>query len=96
VCTICSHNLILQVEETKHTEASIRTERGYTLDAAIVRIMKSKRRLHYEELKAAVIVEVKAHFVPEVALIKKRISDLVEQEYMERDDDDMNMYTYCA
>jgi cullin-4 len=75
---------------------TIAAERSYTLDAAIVRIMKAKRTLHYEALKVAVVDAVKAHFVPDVGAIKKRISDLVEQEYMERDEDDMNVYKYVA
>jgi cullin-4 len=58
--------------------------------------MKARRKLHYEALKAAVVDAVKSHFVPDVALIKKRITDLVEQEYMERDEEDMNVYTYVA
>jgi cullin-4 len=85
-----------QPEENTRTAGAIQAERGYTLDAAIVRIMKARRKLHYEALKAAVVDAVKSHFVPDVALIKKRITDLVEQEYMERDEEDMNVYTYVA
>lgn len=58
--------------------------------------MKARKELTYEQLKAATIDAVKGHFVPEVSIIKQRISSLVEQEYLSRDEDDMNLYTYLA
>ena len=58
--------------------------------------MKSKKELMYEQLKTATIDAVKNHFVPEVSMIKQRIAVLVEQEYLTRDEDDMNKYIYLA
>jgi cullin-4 len=71
-------------------------EREYTLDAAIVRIMKARKRMPYEQLKTATVGEVRRHFAPDVSLIKKRIELLVEQEYIERDEEDVNVYVYVA
>jgi cullin 4 len=85
-----------QPEETKRTEVAIEGDRKHYLDAAIVRIMKSKKELPYEQLKTALIEAVKSHFVPEVPIIKQRIQSLVEQEYLKRDEDDMNVYVYVA
>ncbi|KAI0757463.1 Cullin-4B [Daedaleopsis nitida] len=83
-------------EETKRTQTSIEQDRKHALDAAIVRVMKGKKELTYEQLKTATIEAVKRHFVPEVAMIKKRIEGLVEQDYLRRDDDDKNKYFYVA
>ena len=58
--------------------------------------MKGKKELTYEQLKTATIDAVKNHFVPEVSMIKQRIAVLVEQEYLTRDEDDMNKYIYLA
>lgn len=58
--------------------------------------MKARKELHYEALKTATIEAVKNHFVPEVSSIKKRIQGLVEQEYLRRDETDMNLYIYVA
>ena len=58
--------------------------------------MKAKKEMSYENLKVAVIDAVKGHFVPEVGVIKQRIQWLVEQEYLKRDDEDMNKYQYVA
>ena len=58
--------------------------------------MKARKELHYEQLKTATIDAVKNHFVPQVSVIKQRIASLVEQEYLRRDEDDMNLYIYVA
>ncbi|KAH7907189.1 Cullin-4B [Hygrophoropsis aurantiaca] len=83
-------------EESKRTQTAIEGDRKHYLDAAIVRIMKAKKELHYEQLKTLTIDTVKTHFVPEVPVIKQRIAGLVEQEYLRRDEDDMNLYIYVA
>ena len=86
----------MQPEETKRTQSSIEQDRKHALDAAIVRVMKAKKELNYEQLKTATIEAVRKHFVPEVGMIKQRIQGLVEQEYLRRDEDDMNKYIYVA
>jgi cullin-4 len=58
--------------------------------------MKAKKERSYEQLKNETIDAVKSHFVPEVSVIKQRIAGLVEQEYLRRDEDDMNLYIYVA
>ncbi|KAI0651243.1 Cullin-4B [Trametes meyenii] len=82
----------IQAKET----SSIEADRKHALDAAIVRVMKGKKELHYEQLKTATIEAVRKHFVPEVGMIKQRIQGLVEQEYLRRDEEDMNRYIYVA
>ncbi|KAI0665335.1 hypothetical protein C8Q78DRAFT_1065044 [Trametes maxima] len=72
-------------EETRRTQSSIEADRKHALDATIVR-----------QLKTATIEAVRKHFVPEVGMIKQRIQGLVEQEYLRRDEEDMNRYIYVA
>ncbi|KJA20855.1 hypothetical protein HYPSUDRAFT_203447 [Hypholoma sublateritium FD-334 SS-4] len=83
-------------EESKRTNASIEDDRKHYLDAAIVRLMKARKEMSYEQLKAATIDAVKGHFVPQVDTIKKRIDSLVEMEYLERSKEDRNKYKYIA
>ena len=66
------------------------------MDAAIVRIMKARKELKNEELKTATIDAVKNHFVPDVEMIKQRIGELVDQEYLKRSEKDMNTFLYVA
>ncbi|KAI6137208.1 Cullin family-domain-containing protein [Pisolithus sp. B1] len=83
-------------EESTRAQSHIDSDRKHYLDAAIVRIMKAKKELMYEQVKTQTIEAVKNHFVPEVSVIKQRIAGLVEQEYLRRDEDDMNRYIYVA
>ncbi|TFK63076.1 Cullin-domain-containing protein [Pluteus cervinus] len=83
-------------EESKRTQVSIEGDRKLSLDAAIVRIMKAKKEMTYEKLKAATIDAVKNHFVPQVDVIKKRVDALVENEYLERSKRDKNVFLYVA
>lgn len=88
-------------EEHQRTESSIQDDRKHYLDAAIVRIMKAKKELTYEQLKTETIESVRRHFMPEVQDIKKRVEALTEQEYIERksrggDDRELNVYMYVA
>ncbi|KAH8101424.1 Cullin-domain-containing protein [Cristinia sonorae] len=83
-------------EESKKTQTLIESDRKHVLDAAIVRVMKAKKELHNEQLKTATIEAVKNHFVPNVNMIKERIDELVEQEYLKRHETDMNVFVYVA
>ncbi|GLB36813.1 putative cullin family protein [Lyophyllum shimeji] len=83
-------------EESKRTNESIEGDRKHYLDAAIVRIMKARKELTYEQLKTATIEAVKNHFVPMVDAIKKRVDALVESDYLERSAEDKNKFLYVA
>jgi len=69
--------------------------REYQLDAAIVRIMKTRQTLKHQELVMEVSRAIRL-FVPQPAEIKKRIEQLINKEYLERDEDDRKMYNYLA
>lgn len=71
-------------------------ERKSLLDAAIVRIMKAKKKLGHQVLINEVVDTMKKHFRPDVGMIKSRFEQLIEQEYMRRDDDERNVYVYVA
>ena len=58
--------------------------------------MKARKELSYQQLTAATVEAVKNHFKPDVSSIKQRIQSLVEQEYLRRDEEDMNKYIYVA
>ena len=58
--------------------------------------MKGKKQLQYEQLKTATIDAVKHHFKPDVPMIKQRVDNLVEQDYLRRDEDDYSLLIYVA
>lgn len=74
----------------------IEADRKNALDAAIVRIMKGSKEMVYGQLLNKTIDAVSKHFRPEVTMIKKRIDSLVEQDYLSRDEEDVNLMKYVA
>ncbi|CAH1971984.1 unnamed protein product [Acanthoscelides obtectus] len=82
------------VEEQHATEKSVLADRQFQIDAAIVRILKYRKRLNHNELISELFnildIPVKPYD------LKKRIELLIEREYLERDKDDPTNYTYVA
>jgi hypothetical protein len=78
------------------TEPGIDERRRIHVDAAVVRIMKSRRTLSYTELEDLVITQLSKQFVPQPKLIKLRVDDLITREYLRRHDGDRNSLEYLA
>ncbi|KAG6117172.1 hypothetical protein E4U14_008056 [Claviceps sp. LM454 group G7] len=90
-------NAVSKVEgtqERKTTEEKNNQTRAYIVDAAIVRIMKSRKQLSHSQLVSEVLSQLAGRFKPEVSLIKKRIEDLIVREYLERPDEEEAPSTY--
>ncbi|GAD96555.1 cullin [Paecilomyces variotii No. 5] len=90
-------NLNIQIKsEQKHesddTHKTIEEDRKLLLQSAIVRIMKSRKKMKHVQLVQEVIQQVKARFPPKVPDIKKNIEALMEKDYIERLDGDELAY----
>ncbi|KAE8148150.1 hypothetical protein BDV25DRAFT_131493 [Aspergillus avenaceus] len=81
-------------EENKTTHERVAADRHYETQAAIVRIMKSRKTITHAELVAEVIKATRSRGVLEPADIKKNIEKLIEKDYMEREEG--NRYQYVA
>lgn len=79
----------------KSLKKTVEEDRSFSIDAAIVRIMKARKCLLHNELVAEVLHQL-CFFRPEVKFIKKRVESLIEREYLERDPDQSMMYKYVA
>ncbi len=66
------------------------------IEAAIVRIMKARRLLDHNSIIAEVSRQLSTRFVPNPTVIKKRIENLIEREFLERDQTDRKLYRYLA
>jgi cullin-4 len=93
---VLSRSTWLQAEETKATEKEIDRDRDYITDAAIVRIMKASKKKSHEELLVETIKAVERSFKLQPKFLKQRVDVLIGDEYMTRDEDDLNLYHYVA
>ncbi|XP_077415937.1 cullin-3-B-like isoform X1 [Vanacampus margaritifer] len=82
--------------ERKETQQKVDDDRKVMIEAAIVRIMKSRKKIQHNVLVAEVTQQLQARFLPSPVVIKKRIEGLIEREYLARTPEDRNMYTYIA
>jgi cullin-4 len=64
------------------------------MDAALVRIMKSRKSLTHQQLLTEVFSQLR--FSAKAADVKKRIESLIDREYLERDETDAALYRYLA
>ncbi|KAK4997121.1 hypothetical protein LTR66_003409 [Elasticomyces elasticus] len=81
-------------EENKETHERVAADRNFECQAAIVRIMKSRKTIGHSELVAEVIKATRSRGVLAMADIKRNIDRLIEKDYMERDEG--NTYSYVA
>lgn len=81
-------------EENTSTTERVFQDRQYQVDAAVVRIMKTRKTLSHNLLISELFNQLK--FPVKSSDLKKRIESLIEREYMERDKDNPNTYHYVA
>ncbi|KAL3380264.1 hypothetical protein AABB24_000747 [Solanum stoloniferum] len=84
------------VDEKKKVIENVDKDRRYAIDASIVRIMKSRKVLGYQQLVIECVKQLGRMFKPDVKAIKKRIEDLITRDYLERDKDKPNLFKYLA
>ncbi|KAK6195670.1 hypothetical protein SNE40_001052 [Patella caerulea] len=81
-------------EENTSTTERVFHDRQYQVDAAIVRIMKTRKTLSHNLLISELFNQLKFPVKP--TDLKKRIESLIDRDYMERDKDNPNNYHYVA
>eukprot|EP01061_Rhynchopus_euleeides_P014879 TRINITY_DN25622_c0_g1_i1.p1 TRINITY_DN25622_c0_g1~~TRINITY_DN25622_c0_g1_i1.p1 ORF type:complete len:768 (+),score=288.10 TRINITY_DN25622_c0_g1_i1:121-2424(+) len=81
-------------QETKNTTERVFEDRKHSVDACIVRTMKSRKTLSHPELMSVVLAQI--NFPVQPADLKKRVEYLIEREYLARDEEKQNLYHYLA
>jgi len=77
--------------ETAVAEAPI--ERKHVVDAAVVRIMKARKKLEHNALLEEVFRQCTL-FKPQPSQIKLQIQHLIDREFLKRDPENRNVYIY--
>ncbi|KNA14415.1 hypothetical protein SOVF_107790 [Spinacia oleracea] len=82
--------------EKQETRQRVEEDRKPQIEAAVVRIMKSRKVLDHNNIIAEVTKQLQSRFLPNPVEIKKRIESLIEREFLERDGVDRKLYRYLA
>ena len=70
--------------EKQETRQRVEDDRKPQIEAAIVRIMKARRVLDHNAIVSEVTKQLQNRFMPNPAVIKKRVESLIEREFLER------------
>ncbi|CCF56414.1 hypothetical protein KAFR_0B01150 [Kazachstania africana CBS 2517] len=81
--------------EAEKLEKELNTERQIFLEACIVRIMKSKRKLPHTMLVNECISQSHKRFHAKISMIKRAIDNVIQKNYLQRCDDGES-YEYLA
>lgn len=82
------------VEENKKTNEQVLQDRAMSIDAAIVRTMKTRKTLSHKLLVQEVMLQLK--FTVKGTDLKKRIESLIEREFLERSAENRDVFVYLA
>ena len=82
--------------ERNETKRKVDEDRKHEIEACVVRIMKSRKTLNHNQLVSEVVEQLNKRFQPSPAIIKKRIENLIEREYIKRSESDRKVYVYLA
>ncbi|KAL0491262.1 cullin [Acrasis kona] len=83
-------------QQVHQTESKIEMDRKPIIEAAIVKIMKSRKTMYDNQLIESVVTILRPTFVPSPIEIKKRVESLVEREFLERDEKEQSLFRYLA
>lgn len=83
-------------QETRKVQGKVEDDRRYAIEAAIIKVMKSRRKIDYNSLMAETTRLLSVRFTPEVQQMKVRLESLIERGYIERSEEDKRVFKYVA
>ncbi|ESQ36634.1 hypothetical protein EUTSA_v10009855mg [Eutrema salsugineum] len=84
------------IDERKKIVEDVDKDRRFAIDAALVRIMKSRKVLPHQQLVSECVELLSKMFKPDIKMIKKRIEYLITRDYLARDTENPNTFKYVA
>lgn len=74
-----------QEKEANEDKELVMKQREFEIEAAMVRVMKARNRLEWNQLQVEVINILMNRFSPDAKVLKKRLESLIDRKFMERD-----------
>jgi cullin 3 len=85
-----------QEKEANDDHELVMKQREFEVEAAMVRVMKARNRLDWNQLQVEVINILKNRFQPDAKMLKKRLESLIDRKFMERDENDPKIILYIS
>eukprot|EP01118_Nematostelium_gracile_P018515 TRINITY_DN823_c0_g1_i1.p1 TRINITY_DN823_c0_g1~~TRINITY_DN823_c0_g1_i1.p1 ORF type:complete len:795 (-),score=263.67 TRINITY_DN823_c0_g1_i1:65-2146(-) len=83
-------------KEANQDHEQVMKQREFEVEAAMVRVMKARNRLDWNQLQVEVISILKERFAPDAKMLKKRLESLIERRFFERDENDPKILIYIS
>ena len=82
--------------DNKKVQGKVEDDRRYAIEAAIIKVMKSRKKIEYTNLLAEATRILQVRFTPETQQMKVRLESLIERGYIERCEEDKRIFKYIA
>jgi hypothetical protein len=82
--------------ERELVQQEVEGDRKYQIRAKLVRIMKARQTLRFNDLVSELIEQSVPMFKPDLKVVKLQIEYLLEHEYLERNAQELDVLTYRA
>jgi len=83
-------------KEANQDHEHVMKQREFEVEAAMVRVMKARNRLDWNQLQVEVINILKDRFSPDAKMLKKRLESLIDRKFFERDENDPKVLIYVS
>ncbi|KAI8326436.1 Cullin-domain-containing protein [Martensiomyces pterosporus] len=83
-------------QEITDTVSAAGRHRIALIEAAIIRIMKDRKKLRYPELERLLPGQISRYFPFHICDMKSALENLIDREYIERNENDEKEFTYTA
>ena len=84
------------VDAAPEMPETVQHSRQHSVEAAIVRVMKARKTLEHNQLIIEVTKQLSNRFSLDANFAKKVIEQLIEREYLEREEGNRRIYKYLA
>lgn len=87
----------LRIAQEKEKESQkVIVNRRYAVDASIVRIMKMRKNMRFQELEKECYEQCKHLFRIDRVVLKRQVESLIVREYLERDSSNQDIFHYVG